>query len=203
MRTMSRRLCLRSAVAMLALAPALAACALPGAAGAAAATPATAPAPAPPAPSPEGLWQGSLIYKRAELEADVYVELARDANGKWVGTLDLLNQRLQFQPLENVRVDGSAVSFDYNRFAKKAQVMVETPFTGTLSADGTTLTGDFFEGKQNHIPLTLKKIGGPGSDRPAARKAVIHPLADNGEELRAQFNRDAGKTRLVMLLSPT
>jgi hypothetical protein len=159
--------------------------------------------PAPPGAGAEGLWQGSLITKRAELEADVIVELSRDANGKWVGTLDVPNQKLKFHPLENVKVEGSTVSFDFNRFAKKAQVMVETPFTGTLSADGSTLSGDFFEGRRTHYALTLTRIGPAGGERPEPRMAELHALADNGAELREQFNRDAGKTRLVLLLSPT
>ena len=155
------------------------------------------------APDVEGLWQGSLIYKQAELEADVFVELARDAQGKWVGTMDVPNQGMQFHPLENVRVNGAEVYFEFNRFAKKAGVMVETPFTGTVSADGATMAGDFHEGRKNHIPLTLKRIGRAGDDRPAPRKPELHALSDSGAELREMFNRDAGKTRLVMLLSPT
>lgn len=151
----------------------------------------------------EGLWQGTLIYKRAELEADVFVELAKDAQGKWGGTMDVPNQGMQFHPLENVRVTGSELYFEFNRFAKKAGVTVETPFTGTVSADGTTITGDFYEGRKNHIPLTLKRIGYAGDDRPQPRKPELRPLSDSGAELREAFNRDAGKTRLVMLLSPT
>lgn len=151
----------------------------------------------------EGLWQGTLIYKQAELEVDVFVELAKDAKGKWVGTMDVPNQAIQFHPVDNVRVNGSELYFEFNRFAKKAGVMVETPFTGTVSADGNTITGDFYEGKKNHIPLTLKRIGYAGDDRPQPRKPELHALSDNGAELREAFNRDAGKTRLVMLLSPT
>jgi hypothetical protein len=167
-----------------------------GAAGAA------APA-APPAANVEGLWQGTLVYKKAELEADVLVELARDAKGKWVGTIDVPNQQMKFHPLDNIRVDGSAVYFEFNRFAQKAQVMVETPFTGTVAADGATITGDFYEGKTNHVPLVLKRLGGAGTERPEPRLAEVHPLAADGAELRALFNRDAGKVRLVLLLSPT
>lgn len=151
----------------------------------------------------EGLWQGALIYKQAELEADVFVELAWDPKGRWVGTMDVPNQGMQFHPLENVRVNGAEVYFEFNRFAKKAGVTVETPFTGTVSADGTTITGDFHEGRKNHIPLTLKRIGRAGDDRPEPRKPELLSLSGSGAELREMFNRDAGKTRLVMLLSPT
>lgn len=151
----------------------------------------------------EGLWQGTLFYKRAELEVDVFVELGKDANGKWVGTMDVPNQAIQFHPLENVRVNGSEVSFDFNRFSKKPGITVETPFTGTVSADGTMITGDFHEGKKNHIPLTLKRIGHAGDDRPVPRKPELRSLSGSGAELQEAFNRDAGKTRLVMLLSPT
>lgn len=200
MRTISREACVRIAVAI----ALLGSCAA-GAAGPPAAPGAQTPAPAPAvAPSNvEGLWQGTLLYKRAELEADVLVELARDAKGKWVGTIDVPNQQMKFYPLNNLRIDGSSVYFEFNRFAQKAQVMVETPFTGTLAADGATITGDFYEGKKSHLPLTLKKIGGPGSERPEPRQAEVHPLSAGGEELRALFNRDAGKVRLVLLLSPT
>jgi pimeloyl-ACP methyl ester carboxylesterase len=165
--------------------------------------PAAAPAAAALAPSPEGLWKGTLVYKRAELEADILVDLARDAKGKWVGTIDVPNQRMKFYPLDNVRVDGSAVYFEFNRFAQRAQVMVETPITGTLAADGSTLTADYFEGKKNHLPVTFKRIGDAGGERPEPRLAEVHALSDSGEELRTLFNRDAGKTRLILLLSPT
>ncbi len=151
----------------------------------------------------EGLWQGTLMYKRAELEVDVFVELARDAQGRWMGTMDVPNQAIQFHLLENVRVNGSEVYFDFNRFSKKPGITVGTPFTGMVSADGATITGDFYEGKKNHIPLTLKRIGHAGDDRPEPRKPELRSLADSGAELRETFNRDAGKTRLVMLLSPT
>jgi hypothetical protein len=196
MRTISRKACVRIAVVI----------ALLGAGAAGAAEPPAAPQAPVPAVAPskvEGLWQGTLLYKKAELEADVLVELARDAKGKWVGTIDVPNQQMKLHPLDNLRIDGSSVYFELNRFAQKAQVMVETPFTGTLSADGEMITGDFYEGKKNHVPLTLKKIGGPGSERPEPRLAEVRSLSANGEELRALFNRDAGKVRLVLLLSPT
>jgi|GEM_PF-209893 len=179
---------------------------------------ATLPPPAPPtpmvtapgawpnaggAPDASGLWEGTLDYRHAELEADVVVELARDSQGKWVGTIDVPNQNMKFFPLANIRADGSDVYWQFNRFARKAGVMVETPFTGKLSADGSTMSGDFFEGGKAHVPLVLRRKGEAGSARDEPSPAPVTVLSDSGEELKAAFNRDAGKTRLLMLLSPT
>jgi len=155
------------------------------------------------APSASGLWEGTLDYRHAELEADVVVEVARDSQGKWVGTIDVPNQNMKFFPLANIRADGSDVSWQFNRFARKAGVMVETPFTGKLSADGSTISGDFFEGGRDHVPLVLRRKGEAGSPRDEPSPAPVTLLSDSGEELKAAFNRDVGKTRLLMLLSPT
>jgi pimeloyl-ACP methyl ester carboxylesterase len=154
-------------------------------------------------PSAEGLWEGALVVRRAEIEADTTVELARDAQGKWVGTIDFPNQNIKFFPLANIRAEGNDVYWEFNRFAHKAGVMVETPFTGKLSADGTTINGDFFEGRKEHTPLVLVRKAAAGTPREEPPRAPVTLLSDSSEELKAAFNRDAGKTRLVMLLSPT
>ena len=39
--------------------------------------------------------------------------------------------------------------------------------------------------------------------RPAARQILVTRLTSSFEPLRAQFNRDAGKVRLLILLDPT
>ena len=81
--------------------------------------------------------------------------------------------------------------------------MVETPFTGKLAAGGATMSGDFFEGGRNHVPLVLRRIGDAGSPRQEPPLAPVTTLSAGSEELKAAFNRDAGKVRLVLLLSPT
>jgi pimeloyl-ACP methyl ester carboxylesterase len=181
----------------------------PAVAPTAPATPATPAAPAgaeaadPTAAAAEGLWAGTLIYKPAEQEAEVTVELARDPQGRWVGTIDVPNQNMKFFPLANVHAAGGSVSWQFDRFSDKAGILVQTPFTGKLSADGGTISGDFFEGGRNHVPLVLRRIGEAGSPREEPRLAPVTLLSESGEELRAAFNRDAGKVRLLMLLSPT
>jgi len=151
----------------------------------------------------EGLWEGTLVYKPGEMEVDVVVELARAAGGKWVGTIDVPNQNMKFFPLVNIRAEGDSVSWQLNRFSDKADVMVETPFTGKIAAGGATMSGDFFEGGRNHVQLVLRRIGDAGSPRQEPPQAPLTLLSENSAELKAAFNRDAGKVRLVMLLSPT
>jgi pimeloyl-ACP methyl ester carboxylesterase len=149
----------------------------------------------------EGLWEGTLVYKPGEMEVDVVVELARDGGGKWVGTIDVPNQNMKFFPLANIRAGGDNVSWQLNRFSDKADVVVETPFTGKV-ADGV-MSGDFFEGGRNHVPLVLRRVGEAGSPREEPPPAPLTILSEGAGELKAAFNRDAGKTRLVLLLSPT
>lgn len=166
-------------------------------------SPARAPgADAGPAPSPEGLWRGVILYDPGKTEIDIVVELARAPDGRWAGTIDVLPMNLEYQPLEDISVEGSHVTFWFNRDSPTAG-RVESPFEGELSADGSTLEGEFIEGGKNPHPFTLGRIGEAGEPRPEPRIAELHPLSADGDELREAFNRHQDAVRLVMLLSPT
>lgn len=155
-----------------------------------------------PAPSPEGLWQGVIVYQPGRAEVDIFVELAPLPDGRWAGTIDILPHGLQYQPLDEVSVEGSKVSFLYVRESPTAG-RLESPFTGELSADGDAIRGEFVEGRQNHHTFVLERIGEAGDPRPDPRAAEILPLSESAEELRAAFNRDREAVRVVLLLSPT
>lgn len=155
-----------------------------------------------PAPSPEGLWQGAIVYQPGRAEVDIFVELAPLPDGRWTGTIDVLPHGLQYQPLDEVSVQGSQVSFLYVRESPTAG-RLESPFTGELSADGDSIRGEFVEGRQNHHTFVLERIGEAGDPRPDPRAAEILPLSESAEELRAAFNRDREAVRVVLLLSPT
>lgn len=161
-----------------------------------AAAPAAAPA--------EGLWEGALLPRKGEVEVELVVELAYDAQGRPVGTISFPYADIHLLSLDEVKVDGSSVSFAFNRFSANARQEVRSVFHGTLSADGQTIRGEFVEGGKNTYPFVLERKGDAGSERPQppASRPVLD-LSDNGAELKEAFNREVDKVRLVYLFSPT
>jgi pimeloyl-ACP methyl ester carboxylesterase len=151
----------------------------------------------------EGLWEGVLVQKPGELEADIVVEIARNPDGGLVGTIDVPNQQLKYHPLENVKAEGSKVSFVFSRYSETAQMMVVSPATLTVSEDGRTMDGELLEGGRNRIPMSLERTGEAGSERREPPLGPLHILSGDGAELKAAFNRDHDKPRLILLLSPT
>lgn len=173
-------------------------------AGAAGAAP-NGPAAAPGGSGLEGLWEGVAIYQRAEVELEVTVEIGRAADGRLVGTADMPNQQIAFHPLDSATLEGNKGSFAFTWYFPHAEQNVTLTFTGTLAADGQSFTGELVESDdpQARRPFTMRRLGDPGMPRPQVRRGKLEPLSPAGAELKEAFNRDAGKTRLVMLLSPT
>jgi hypothetical protein len=158
--------------------------------------------PAPTAPTSEGLWQGVIAYDPGKVEIDIIVELGQAPDGRWAGTIDVLPLGLEYYPLEDVSVEGREVTFWLNRQSPTAG-LVESPFRGELSGDGSTIAGEFVEGGKNHHAFELERIGEAGDPRPEPVLSEVHPVAGDLGELRDAFNRHRDAVRVVMLLSPT
>ena len=168
--------------------------------------PAAAAVVAPGGPGIEGLWQGVILYQPAEIELELTVEVARDAQGRLVGTIDLPTQRMQNWPLSAVEQDGARVHLQFRRDSEARGPNAPFDFDGELSAGGKALRGTFtgfYQGDRNRFPFELERQGEAGLERPEPQHPPLHALAPAGDELAAAFNRDAASVRLVMLLSPT
>ncbi|HYN22191.1 MAG TPA: hypothetical protein VE078_14620 [Thermoanaerobaculia bacterium] len=159
-------------------------------------------------PRLEGLWEGVILYDPAQVELETTAEIARDAQGNLVGTIDLPTHQMKFHPLRDFRLDGRKAAFTFYRSSERRGPNSPFTFEGEISPDGRVLEG-MFTGFYNEekgidrVPFRFERIGEPGDERPEIVQPALLTLSPAGGELREAFNRDAGSIRLVMLLSPT
>jgi hypothetical protein len=113
-------------------------------------------------PSPVGHWVGTLDVGPGLV---MEIDLGRQGDG-WRGTMSVPAQLSKGIPLTVVTVKGSTIEF-----ALKAAG--DPGFTGTLSADGKTITGTFSQGGGS-IPLVLAWKGEP-QFAAAAKNAAVSP----------------------------
>jgi hypothetical protein len=141
----------------------------------------------PQAPGFEGLWAGVVIFQFAETEVDLVFRFDRQADATWRGTVTLPVQGMKDRPLQKVEVNGSDITF--------VKGPTET-FVGKLSPDGTMITGEFTQDGEAY-PFELERRSGNEPVPP------LQQLSADSGELKRMFNADAGKVRLLLLMSPT
>jgi hypothetical protein len=153
----------------------------------------------------EGLWEGLMVYQPAEVEVEFTVELARAADGRLVGTIDVPNQRLAFYPLDSATQEGERGTFAFSWKAPHATERATITYSGTLAEGGKRFAGEVVESDapDTRVPFSMTRLGDPGTPRKEPREVPVRNLSPNGAELKDVFNADAGKTRLLLLLSPT
>ena len=105
-----------------------------------------------PAASAAGRWEGAISVPGTELAITVTLT----AGPKWSGTIDIPAQGASAMPLGDVIVQGSAISFTL------PGVPGEPAFKGTLSPDGTTISGTFTQAGQG-IPFKLQRKADPSA----------------------------------------
>lgn len=104
-------------------------------------------------PSAAATWAGVISLPGVAL--DVTVVLRQDgATRAWSGTIDIPAQKAKALPLGGIHVDGAAVAFAITG------VGGNPTFTGTMGADGATMTGAFTQGPVS-APFQLRRTGPP------------------------------------------
>lgn len=118
-------------------------------------------------PGVSGHWVGTLTTPAQPLEVEV--DLKPGTPPAWIGTISIAAQNLKGFPLSSITVEGKTVSF------AMANIPGQPGFRGTLSDDGTTLSGDFTQGGGT-IPLTMTRKGDAVFAAPVKSTAIAKEL---------------------------
>ncbi len=103
-------------------------------------------------PTLEGHWEGSIDIPGMTLEVNIDIKAKKD--GSWEGDISIPAQKAKDLPLTGIQADGNDVSFAISG------VPGDPTFKGTLSDDGTKITGDFTQNEQT-FPFTLNREVSP------------------------------------------
>lgn len=160
-------------------------------------------------PRAEGLWEGWVVYSPAEAEVEIIVEIARDAEGELVGTIDIPSQRMKFHPLDSVTLEERRLTFDWlwvHQESEGGETRARFLYEGEISDDGAAVRGTV-SGWENPSGRTttfeLARIGEAGDERPERSLLEVTTLGGDLGALRRAFNGAAGQPRLLLLISPT
>jgi hypothetical protein len=123
------------------------------------------------ASGPAGHWVGTL---NAGPGIEMEVDLASKGPDSWYGTISIPSQGTKGMPLADLTVKGIAVSFAIKGAPGDPR------FSGTLSPDGKTITGDFSQGGGT-LPLSLAWKGEPKFDVPAKSTPITKELEGSWE----------------------
>jgi copper chaperone CopZ len=145
-----------------------------------------------------GHWVTELEEQNGEM-IEVIMDLGV-VNSRWVGEFDLPKYNVMNYPVEVKRSDQSIELF---------LTVIGMSFEGSIGENGLLAGIGQSRGAENE-PVTFRRTG-PAEfsdgflelEAAADDSSLVEILSDDGGELRAQFNADSKKTRLLMLLSPT
>ncbi|MBV8631960.1 MAG: beta-lactamase family protein [Silvibacterium sp.] len=142
-----------------------------------------------PAPSVAGIWLGALNAGGVSLRIQVQIQGAEPS--RTTCSLDSIDQGAFGIPCSNVKVEGSAVSFDVPAVAGK--------WSGHISTDGKTLSGTWTQGQP--MPLVMQRqataLSGPKAPSPDAAMSPV-ALAD----LKGVLDRDLAAQLSTGQLAP-
>ena len=122
---------------------------------------------------PRGHWSGSVEVPGQSLGMEV--DLDKGPNG-WIGSVSIPAQNASGLPLDPVSVTGGKVTFHLKGGPG------DPAFTGTLSADGKTMTGDFTQGPAN-FPAKFNRTGEPKVEQIKASPALAKEFLGTWEGL--------------------
>jgi CubicO group peptidase (beta-lactamase class C family) len=117
------------------------------------------PAPAAPADL-TGHWDGAIALPTMKLE--INLDFSKQPDGTWKGDISIPVQNIKDMALANIKSDGAKAAFEI------PGIPGNPAFSGSFSADGTKLAGDFTQGGQK-FPFEITRGADPATK---AKKAL-------------------------------
>jgi uncharacterized protein len=117
------------------------------------------------AAGPSGHWEGTI--QASGMDVPVEIDLATSSQGEFAGTFGQPAQHLKGLPLVGVSVHGTSIAFQI-----KGGAPGDRTFKGTLSAEGTTMSGEFTSRQVGTIAFTLTRTGDARIDATPASAAI-------------------------------
>jgi hypothetical protein len=146
---------------------------------------------------PRGHWSGSVEVPGQPLAMEV--DLEKGPNG-WIGSLSIPAQNATGIPLDAITFTNGKCTFHLKGAPG------DPTFTGTLSADGKTMAGDFTQGPGN-FPFKFSRTGDPKVEQAKASPAVAKDflgtwegtLEAPGLRLVLKMSNDANGAKAVLI----
>jgi hypothetical protein len=120
---------------------------------------------------PSGHWEGAIKVPAQDLQIEV--DLAKTGD-KWEGTISIPAQGVKNLPLAGLAVTGETVTFAIGG------VPGEPTFKGTLSKEGTGISGDFNQGAGS-VPFSVARTGDAKIVRPPKSTPISKELEGSWE----------------------
>jgi hypothetical protein len=120
---------------------------------------------------PSGHWVGSIQIPGQPL--DIEIDLAKKA-ADWEGTISIPVQGLKGFPISAIAVQGDTVSFTMKG------VPGDPAFTGKVSSDAKSITGDFSQGGGT-VPFTLARTGDATIEAPPKSTPITKDIEGSWE----------------------
>lgn len=144
----------------------------------------------------EGRWEGAILVEEGRIEIDVTAHFERRGDDAWVARLSFPTMGVEALEVTPTRFGdgGFLLVFDPGDGSGEKQL------AGELDAESGDIEGTFSQGLQK-VPFYLERDSAPGAE--AGLVEVVELPPPGVEELSTRFDRDRGKVRLLLLLSPT